>query len=70
MKGRAKDDKKLRREIAKVDIGHITMAISLFASANNMKGVVRGEFNEATIFKFLNLKQEDYYLPLAFSLGY
>ena len=70
MNGRIKADKKLRREAAKLDIGHVTMALSLFASANKMKGVVRGEFNEEEILRFLNLKKEDYYLPLAFSLGY
>ena len=46
------------------------MALSLFASANNMKGVIRGNFDEARIFEFLGLKQTDYYMPLAFSLGY
>ena len=70
MPGRAKDDKKFRREVAKVDIGNLTMALSLFASANNMKGVIRGNFDEARIMEFLGLKQTDYYMPLAFSLGY
>ena len=70
MKGRIKEDKSFRKEGAKLDIGNITMALSLFASANNMKGVVRGNFNVKTVFKFLNLKEEDYYMPLAFSLGY
>ena len=69
MKGRIKEDKNYRREMAKLDIGHLTMALSLFASANNMNGVVRGNFNEGEIFKFLNLNNEDYYMPLAFSLG-
>jgi hypothetical protein len=70
MKGRINEDKNLRRHAAKIDIGHITMALSLFASANNMKGVVRGEYNEGAIYKFLNLNKDDYYLTLAFSLGY
>ena len=70
MKGRIKEDKSFRKEGAKLDIGNITMALSLFASANNMKGVVRGNFDVKTVFKFLNLKEEDYYMPLAFSLGY
>ena len=70
MEGKPADDKKLRRDIIKIDIGNITMALSLFASANNMKGVIRGNFNEAALFEFLNLNQEDYYMPLAFSLGY
>ena len=70
MPGRAKDDKKFRREVAKVDIGNLTMALSLFASANNMKGVIRGELSQQAIFDFLNLNSNDYYMPLAFSLGY
>ena len=64
------EDKNYRREAAKLDIGNITMALSLFASANNMKGVIRGNFVETKILQFLNLNTQDYYLPLAFSLGY
>ena len=70
MKGRAPEDKAIRREIVKADIGNITMALSLFAAANNMKGVIRGELSQQAIFDFLNLNSNDYYMPLAFSLGY
>ena len=70
MKGRAPEDKTIRREIVKADIGNITMALSLFAAANNMKGVIRGELSQQAIFEFLNLNSNDYYMPLAFSLGY
>ena len=70
MKGRAPEDKAIRREIVKADIGNITMALSLFAAANNMKGVIRGNFNQKDVFEFLNLNSNDYYMPLAFSLGY
>ena len=70
MKGRPAEDKNLRRDIAKVDIGNLTMALSLFAAANNMKGVIRGNFNQKDVFEFLNLNSNDYYMPLAFSLGY
>ena len=70
MKGRAPEDKTIRREIVKADIGNITMALSLFAAANNMKGVIRGELSQQAIFDFLNLNSNDYYMPLAFSLGY
>ena len=70
MKGRAPEDKKIRREVVKVDIGNLTMALSLFAAANNMKGVIRGELSQQAIFDFLNLNSNDYYMPLAFSLGY
>ena len=69
MKGRAPEDKTIRREIVKADIGNITMALSLFAAANNMKGVIRGELSQQAIFDFLNLNSNDYYMPLAFSLG-
>ena len=70
MKGRAPEDKTIRREVVKVDIGNLTMALSLFAAANNMKGVIRGNFNQKDVFEFLNLNSNDYYMPLAFSLGY
>ena len=70
MKGRAPEDKTIRREIVKADIGNITMALSLFAAANNMKGVVRGEVDIAGLLEFLNLNPEDYKFGLAFSLGY
>ena len=70
MKSRFAEDMQLRRDAAKVDIGNLTMALSLFASANNMKGVIRGNFNEKQVMDFLGLNQKDYYMPLAFSLGY
>ena len=63
-------DKSIKREIIGVDVGHVTMALSLFAAANNMKGVVRGEVDTAGLLEFLNLNPEDYKFGLAFSLGY
>ena len=63
-------DKSIKREIIGVDVGHVTMALSLFAAANNMKGVVRGEVDIAGLLEFLNLNPEDYKFGLAFSLGY
>ena len=64
------DSKSARRTSAMADIGHITMTLYLFASAYGMKGLARGSFEEAKILTFLGLNQEDYYLPLTFSLGY
>ena len=52
----------------KLDIGHITQTLSLFASANNMKGVVRGNMNIAGLLDFLHLNKKDYVFGLAFSL--
>ena len=60
----------LRRLGCKLDIGHLSQVLYLFASANDMKGVVRGNFDEATILNLLGLDQKYYYLPLTFSLGY
>ena len=53
-----------------LDIGHVTMVLSLFASANNMKGVVRGMVDSDKLLDFLQLNQDDYAFALAFSLGY
>ena len=60
----------IRRLGCQLDIGHISQVLYLFASANDMKGVVRGNFNEATIINLLGLDQKNYYIPLCFSLGY
>ena len=60
----------IKKEAIKYDIGHITQVLYLFASANNMKGVVRGEFDIKKILDFLHLSHEDYVIGLAFSLGY
>ena len=54
MKSRFAEDMQLRRDAAKVDIGNLTMALSLFASANNMKGVIRGNFNEKQVMDFIS----------------
>ena len=70
MNGRIKADKKLRREAAKLDIGHVTMALSLFASANNMKGVVRAMVDTDPLLDFLGLNKEDFIFTIAYSLGY
>ena len=48
-----------------LDIGHVTMVLSLFASANKMKGVVDSD----KLLDFLQLNQDDYdAFALAFSL--
>ena len=38
-----------------LDSGHVTMALSLFASANNMKGVVRAMVDTEPLLDFLKL---------------
>ena len=53
-----------------LDTAHCTMGLSLFASAQNMKGVVRGMVNSDAVLNLLGLKSEDYLFSLAFSLGY
>ena len=63
-------DEKSKRLAIKYDTGHLTMVLSLFASANNMKGVVRGNFNTYKIFDFLELESKTNEITLAFSLGY
>ena len=40
------------------------------ASANNMKGVVRGNLNTYQIFDFLELEVKTHEITMAFSLGY
>ena len=67
---RIDDEDKLKRLAVNYNIGHVTMVLYLFVSANNMKDVVRGNFNAGSLFKFLGLSEEDYYISLAFSLGY
>ena len=53
-----------------LDTGHCTMGLYLFASAENMKGVVRGLVNADSVLELLGLNKEDYLFSLAFSLGY
>ena len=60
----------IRRLACRMDMGHVSQNLYLFASANNMKGVVRGEFNEKTILDLFGFDQKNYYIPLCFSLGY
>ena len=68
--GRIDTNKNMRKLAVYYGIGHVTMALSLFASANEMKGVVRGNINSARLLEFLGLNQEQYMFALAFSLGY
>ena len=46
------------------------MALSLYAAANNMKGVVRAMVNTDPLLEFLRLNKEDYIFTIAYSLGY
>ena len=68
-KSRIVDDN-LKKLAMKYDIGHISMNLYLFAAANNMKAVLRGNFEHGRIFKFLGLSKKDYILDLTFSFGY
>ena len=63
-----KEEKKKR--CIYLDVGHVTMVLSLFAESNNMKGVVRGTLDADALKEFLQLNKEDYKFGLAFSLGY
>ena len=53
-----------------LDSGHVTMALSLYAAANNMKGVVRAMVEPDLLLEFLRLNKEDYIFTIAYSLGY
>ena len=53
-----------------LDSGHCTMGLSLFASSQNMKGVVRGKVDQSKILNLLGLNSEDYLFSISFSLGY
>ena len=53
-----------------LDSGHVTMALSLYAAANNMKGVVRAMVDTDPLLDFLQLNKEDYIFTIAYSLGY
>ena len=53
-----------------LDSGHVTMALSLCAAANNMKGVVRAMVDTEPLLEFLKLNKEDYIFTIAYSLGY
>ena len=53
-----------------LDTGHVTMALSLFASSMNMKGVCRAMVDTEPLLDFLRLNKEDYIFTLAYSLGY
>ena len=53
-----------------LDSGHVTMALSLYAAANNMKGVVRAMVEPDPLLEFLRLNKEDYIFTISYSLGY
>ena len=53
-----------------LDTGHCSMALGLFAAANNMKGVPRAMVEVDPLLEFLQLNKEDYKFTLSFSLGY
>ena len=53
-----------------LDTGHATMALYLFASAYNMKGVTRAMVDSDAVLNLLGMNKEDYIITLTFSLGY
>ena len=63
-------DDDLKRLASKYDIGHPSMNLYLFAAANNMGAVLRGNYDTDRIYNFLGLSSNDYYMTMAFSLGY
>lgn len=62
------DDHKIRSMY--LDTGHVTMGLSLFAAANDMKGFDRAMVDKSKIYELLGIKEDDYYFTLAYSLGY
>ena len=62
------DEHKLR--CIYLDTGHATMALYLFASAYNMKGVARAMVDSDAILDLLKMNKDDYKFTLSFSLGY
>lgn len=53
-----------------LDTGHCSMALGLFAAANNMKGVTRAMVDVDPLLELLKLDKENYKFALSFSLGY
>ena len=53
-----------------LDSGHCTMGFYLFASSNNMKGVVRAMVDVDPLLELLGLNKEDHLFTLSFSLGF
>ena len=62
------DEHKLR--CIYLDTGHATMALYLFASAYNMKGVARAMVDSDAILDLLKMNKDDYKFTLSFRLGY
>ena len=63
------DDENKKKYIY-LDTGHCTMGFSLFAAANNMKGVDRAMVDIDPLLELLGLAKEDYVFTLSYSLGY
>ena len=63
-------DNEHKKKYIYLDTGHCSMALGLFAAANNMKGVTRGNVDILPLLELLGLPGEDYKFTLAFSLGY
>ena len=63
------EDLKIKHLAVKFDSGHVTMVLSLFAAANNLKGVVRRNFDSYSILQFLGLDSNNYEIAISYSLG-
>ena len=63
------DDEHKLRSIY-LDTGHCTMALGLFAAANNMKGVDRAMVDVDPLLQLLGLQKGAYIFTLSYSLGY
>jgi len=63
-------DDEHKRKVMYMETGHCAMGLSLFAAANNMKGVDRFMVEPGPLLDLLGLNQDDYIFNLAFSLGY
>ena len=64
------DDEEHKLRSIYLDTGHSTMALSLFAASNNMKGVVREMVDPEPLLELLQLEKDDYIFTLSFSLGF
>ena len=63
-------DDEHKRKVMYMETGHCAMGLSLFAAANNMKGVDRFMVEPDPLLDLLGLNKDDYIFNLAFSLGY
>ena len=63
-------DEEHKRKVMYMETGHCAMGLSLFAAANNLKGVDRFMVEPGPLLDLLGLNQDKYIFNLAYSLGY